>query len=615
MALHPTQVQWFEARVPREHTVHALEMLAGSQRVELESTTEATIPCYDRESLTRILDSFSKLASRIAELPGPDQTPPEHVLLNPVALAEHALATLRNWHIRLLDLQRAGLQLENECESLSLLQELQQAITDEQLDVRLSKSSQFLSKHLFTCPKGVLESPDTSGTVNRLIEGERHDFWIVLGDPQLERLLDGTARLLDCRELRIPQELPQEPSAARQWLTSALQRKQDSLQQHKATLSRHFGDPALRQALANMRLLRWYSRHPLRHDPEQKACRVCGWTLYAEPETMETLLREEGIEARVIFSQPRGGLTPPVYLSQSHWAKPFHHLLAMVGTPGHQEVDPTPLLAWLVPLLFGFMFPDLGHGLILMVVGLVAAKRHPAARILVSCGLAASGFGLLFGEFFGATGVLTPLFGCPLEYTQEILLATLLLGIFLMMLGLLFAGLEAYWRGEIGGWMLEGAPVVVLYLSAALALLWPDALAITLGAGIWYLTGVSILSRQGGLRTLFNRLGQLLESALQLIVNTLSFLRVGAFALAHCALSLMVLQLTDAVEHPLAKGSVFLLGQTLIILLEGLIVTIQTTRLVLFEFFIRFLHFEGRIYQPLQGPEAEDKASRKADHP
>lgn len=618
MALHPTQVQWFEAKIPRQHSVHALEILASSQRIELEATTEATEPCFDCQALARILDKFSTLASRIPELPNHCETPPERLLLHPVELAERALASLRDWHLRLLELQREQRQLENRQKNLELIRELLASVDEESLNLReFGKTSPFLGKHVYVCPKAMLEDPHADGTVNRVIEGEQHDFWVVLSEPEQTPLLDGTAALLDCSALAFPDDLPPTPAAGLRYLGQALQLIKTSQASHREAIARHLDDPSLSQAQANVRLLRWYVRHPLQQDPTSPVCRVTGWTLYPDPEAMERLLQDGGIEARVIFGPPRGGLSPPVYLSQSHWARPFQNLLGMVGTPGRHEVDPTPLLAWLVPLLFGFMFPDLGHGLVLAAIGRFAARRYPAAGILVSCGLAASGFGLLFGEFFGATGVLPALFGCPLEHPQEILLATLLLGVSLMMTGLLLAGLECYWRGDFGRWLLEEAPIVALYLSAACALLWPDALLVTLAAGLWYLAGITVLSLQDGLHHLLGRLGRLFESSLQLVVNTLSFLRVGAFALAHCALSLMVLRLSDSVENPLLQASVFVLGQILIILVEGLIVTIQTTRLILFEFFIRFMRFEGRIYRPLETPETEELAASREDkkHP
>jgi len=96
--------------------------------------------------------------------------------------------------------------------------------------------------------------------------------------------------------------------------------------------------------------------------------------------------------------------------------------------------------------------------------------------------------------------------------------------------------------------------------------------------------------------------GLLLERVLQLGINTLSFARVGAFALAHAGLSSAVSTLALQADGPVASGLVIVLGNVLIIVLETLVVSIQTTRLVLFEFFARFLKGSGRPFRPLAPP-------------
>ena len=97
--------------------------------------------------------------------------------------------------------------------------------------------------------------------------------------------------------------------------------------------------------------------------------------------------------------------------------------------------------------------------------------------------------------------------------------------------------------------------------------------------------------------------GTPVESPLaQLAVNTLSFARVGAFALAHAGLSSAIVVLAGAAGHPLAAFVILLAGNVVMIALEALVVSVQTTRLVLFEFFIRFLHGEGRPFRPLPQP-------------
>jgi V/A-type H+-transporting ATPase subunit I len=97
-------------------------------------------------------------------------------------------------------------------------------------------------------------------------------------------------------------------------------------------------------------------------------------------------------------------------------------------------------------------------------------------------------------------------------------------------------------------------------------------------------------------------LATLLEDGMRLLVNTLSFARVGAFALAHAGLSSAVVTLADLTGSELGALIVMLAGNALVIALEGLVVSIQTTRLILFEFFVRFLRGEGRAFRPLPPP-------------
>src|SRR5208283_2574891 len=89
-------------------------------------------------------------------------------------------------------------------------------------------------------------------------------------------------------------------------------------------------------------------------------------------------------------------------------------------------------------------------------------------------------------------------------------------------------------------------------------------------------------------------------------INTVSFVRVGAFALAHAGLGFAVAGLAAslgaATNLRAASWLMLAAGNLLIIAIEGLVVGIQTTRLVLFEFFIRFLRGSGRAFRPLPLP-------------
>ncbi len=70
----------------------------------------------------------------------------------------------------------------------------------------------------------------------------------------------------------------------------------------------------------------------------------------------------------------------------------------MLGTPGHNEADPSRVLAVMAPLLFGYMFADVGQGFILLMCGLLLQKRWPLLGILIANGACAMGFGFIFGS-------------------------------------------------------------------------------------------------------------------------------------------------------------------------------------------------------------------------
>lgn len=144
--------------------------------------------------------------------------------------------------------------------------------------------------------------------------------------------------------------------------------------------------------------------------------------------------------------------------------------------------------------------------------------------------------------------------------------------------------------------------MLLLYASLTVAFFYPPALWVS-GAGLaWYLLGGFVLIHRHQTLGLSQVLGNLLESLFALALNTLSFLRVGAFALAHAALNQALLALAEDINAVLLRWLFLVAGHAVLIALEALVVFVQTTRLVLYEFFIRFLRAEGRVFRPLAVP-------------
>jgi V/A-type H+-transporting ATPase subunit I len=155
----------------------------------------------------------------------------------------------------------------------------------------------------------------------------------------------------------------------------------------------------------------------------------------------------------------------------------------------------------------------------------------------------------------------------------------------------------------------RGAPVVgrprrtlVVYFGVLIAPFWLGGLAVAAAGTAWYILGSAALAKGHRIAAGMRSAGEFVEESLRLFVNTVSFARVGAFALAHAGLSAAIVEVASATGM-VGYWIVLALGNVLVIALEGLVVSIQTTRLMLFEFFVRFLTGGGRAFKPLPPPD------------
>jgi V/A-type H+-transporting ATPase subunit I len=188
----------------------------------------------------------------------------------------------------------------------------------------------------------------------------------------------------------------------------------------------------------------------------------------------------------------------------------------------------------------------------------------------------------------------------PLDDPLTILLVPLYGGAVLLTIGLLLNAVGAYWREELRGWLCSEVWLVVVYGGLLAAVVHPRGLAFATAGALLFCVGRAMHHQR--LTAAFVAVAELVERTLQILINTLSFARVGAFALAHAGLSSAIIALMDAVDSAVVKAFVLVAGNAVVLVLEGLVVSIQTTRLVLFEFFTRFLIAEGRVFRPLPAP-------------
>ena len=97
---------------------------------------------------------------------------------------------------------------------------------------------------------------------------------------------------------------------------------------------------------------------------------------------------------------------------------------------------------------------------------------------------------------------------------------------------------------------------------------------------------------------------ELVDVVVSGIANTVSFVRLAAFAVSHAGLLLAVFAMVETVSDvrggALWSALILVVGNAVIIALEGLIVSIQSVRLVYYEFFSRFHAGTGLEYRPLR---------------
>lgn len=602
MSLRPVAARWFELLTAREDAAPALELLARTGSIELEARGEDS-RLLNLRDMRALVEQYQGLYRRY-HTHWPRSTPRAGAGAgSPYRTLKKALEVVHGWEREAAPLIARLESLAGTQRELNLFAEMLRAADDDGIDyARLAGAGTSIAARLFVLPPGSrCEVLSGRLLVNRY-HSPMYTFVLVVGEPAD---VETCAQLLSAskgRILPIPDFISGDAARALQQVErriDALDALVAQLRQRIGTISQRHG---LARVLGEMQRLDWFLRHVESLPVSQNFAWITGWTSALDGRQLDRVLAAGGVRALIHFPPPPAAAVPPMLLHNPRWGRPFEPFVGMLGAPAAGEADPSSLLAVLVPLLFGYMFGDVGQGLVLVLVGLWLRRRWPLFDVLVINGIAAVLFGMLFGSVFGREDLLPALWLHPLDHPLLVLQVPLAGGVLVLLLGLMLRALEYHWRGDNRQWWLGEAPQLLLYLAVIGALFEPLAWWLATAALLWFLGGCLWQQRMTSGFSMAAAVGSLLENLVQLLINTLSFVRVGAFALAHAGLALAFATLADMPESRLLGMLILLLGNLVIIVLEGLVVTIQTTRLVLFEFFIRFLRAEGRVFHPLAAP-------------
>ncbi len=606
MSLRPTQTRWFEILTSRDRTVWALDALAHSGLVQLEIDPRALERVEPAELRLRLL-AHDETAKRYQAVwpeiePGPQplKRAPEQLLdnaLKSIAVWEREAATLVE------QLQSARVQHNN----LQLLRELVTAVDEQELDLGLfsSRGGPIAVVFYAVVPERVPRRiPE--GVITREYRTPHRSFFLAMGESVPILRLEAELAAKHAQRLQLPVWLGRDRPANLARINADAARLREEMSSLDARLDDINDKHRLTDALRDIALVRWYVEQAGQLSYKERFCRITGWTTDLDGAELKTVLAAAGLRGRLRFPPPPSRQVAPGRMRNPRWARPFEFLTGLFGQPSGAEVDPSRLLVFITPLLFGYMFPDVVHGVLIALAGLLLARRWPQAQLLVPCGAAAVVFGFVFGDVLGLPGIIAPLWVKPLDEPILILLVPVAAGALLLLFGLLLGGLQARWRGQLGAWMLLDAPIMLLFAGLFAGIVYRPALLVAAVAVLWYVLGSLYAAAAGHIDSLLAALGHWIERLAQLLVNTVSFVRVGAFALAHAGLSGAIIALAEMTEHRISYVLVMLIGTVITLVLEGLVVMVQAIRLIFFEFFLRFLHAEGREFKPLKASGRRD---------
>lgn len=362
---------------------------------------------------------------------------------------------------------------------------------------------------------------------------------------------------------------------------------------------------------------------------------LCGWMTEKDAHSFQTDIKDDSKIFCIIDGeddehiQPETHQQPPTKLKNPKLFKPFEMYINMYGLPAYNEMDPTWFVAITYSFIFGAMFGDAGQGLLLFIGGFLLYKfKHIALAGIISCaGVFSTIFGILFGSFFGFENLFPALWLRPMNNMMTVpfigklntvFIVAIGFGMGLILLCMVFNIINAWkahdtehiWfdTNSVAGLVFYGSATVSIALILTGHTL-PGGILLFIMFGIPLiliffkepLTALvekksEVMPKEKGM-FIVQGLFEMFEVLLSYFSNTLSFVRIGAFAVSHAAMMEVVLMLAGF-ESGHLNWIVVILGNLFVSGMEGLIVGIQVLRLEYYELFSRFYRGSGRAFEP-----------------
>jgi V/A-type H+-transporting ATPase subunit I len=556
-----------------------------------------------------------------------------------------------------------NVKINHSLEEFKALKETLEVANNLKIDLTGFGSTKYFYSNLF-----IINSSDY-GEIERTLEGipifkydleskEKSAIIIISDNDDSDKILK-TMRALNSNPFMIPKEFPQIPNEAYSLAESKIKElteKQKTISKELSSITKKIRGDILtmhENALVAKEVL-----ETLRKPGGTKNFAVIQGYI---PKKMEKKFKEVTSQWTSITEEVKDKDTLaelPVYLDNPRWVKTFEVITNSQGIPKKGEFDPTWMVALMWPIFYGLMFADVGHGLLLMGLGLLFKFKGQGnlsrwGMLLAISGGAGALAGVFQGEVFGfhlehfvgfemllheggplhsISWLIGSISVAQLTFDQVIMILKVSLFIGVIHLGwafllrirnyakkkdkntLIFEAIPNLfmWLGVFGvmmGAIGSGYDVMNMYSKIHTeAVPWVSVL-VGEWAVVWIVVRVSVililacvvLMIIGGIK--HNKkhpedggdmvsviMEVLLGKTIECLAHSISYARIGIMLLVHAALLLTVNQAFESLGGLSSPMAMVLIigGQIGIMMIEGLIVYIQSLRLHLYEFFTKW---------------------------
>ncbi len=468
---------------------------------------------------------------------------------------------------------------------------------------------------------------------------DAENVWILYFVSQIEReKIDATCTSFHFEETFIPQESKGTPEKVCSSLLETIDKYKSEINRLKDKLEEEVLEDKDIILNAYNRIHMAYDNFDVRKLAAKTTAEVttfyiiCGWISVRDAEALSSELDDDN-NVICIFedAMEHQNKKPPTKLKNPKVIKPFEMYIKMYGLPAYNEFDPTIFVAITYSFIFGIMFGDVGQGLCLVLGGfaLYKLKKMDLAAIISCAGVFSTLFGFMFGSVFGFEDILEPLWLRPAEKITSlpmvgslntIFIFAIVFGMFLILLAMIFNIINCIVSKDITGSIFDtnGIAGFVFYGSAVLTIMLfmtGHSLPGTIVLIVMFIIPLILIAIKEPVTHALKKKEKLIEGSVGMFLvqtffelfevllsyfsNTLSFVRVGAFAVSHAAMMEVVMMLAGA-ESGSPNIVVVILGNLFVMGMEGLIVGIQVLRLEFYEMFSRFYSGTGREFKPFR---------------